>query len=89
LKTQLLEICNQAIGVMEILSVKKYNERQTKKFEERSKEVWDKIKAGKALTTELPQLAFYIFNKSHGFVAFTEKRAIWAKTKKELLELQR
>ncbi len=74
---------------MEILSVKKYNERQTKKWQERSDEVWDRIKAGKALTTELPQLAFYIFNKSHGFVAFTDKKAVWAKTKKELIDLQR
>ncbi len=34
----------------------------------------------------MPQLAFYIFNKNYGYVAFGERTALWDKTKKGVIE---
>lgn len=73
---------------MTVLSIKKYNEQQTKKWQQRYDEVMTRVKVGDAHLTELPQLAFYIFNKSYGYVAFDEAqhKSLWAKTKKEVIE---
>lgn len=73
---------------MQTLSIKKYNEKQVQKWNKRYDEVMGKVKTGDAYHTELPQLAFYIFNKNYGYVAFDESRnkALWAKTKKEVIE---
>jgi hypothetical protein len=73
---------------MQTLSIKKYNEKQTQKWRERYDEVMRDVHAGKRHLTELPQLAFFIFNKNYGYVAFDESRnkALWAKTKREVIE---
>jgi len=72
---------------METLSIKKYNEMQTRRWQQKYDEVMKEVKAGTRHLQELPQLAFYIFNKSYGYVAFDHARhkALWAKTKKEVI----
>jgi hypothetical protein len=69
---------------MEVLSIKKYNAMQTKLWEKRYGEVMDEVKKGNRHLTELPQLAFYIFDKSYGYVAFnhSKHKALWDKSKK-------
>ena len=67
---------------METLSIKKYNEQQTQKW----KADQDKaLKEGRHISM-LPQLAFYIFQKSYGYVAFAANVAVWGKTKKAAIE---
>jgi hypothetical protein len=69
---------------MQVLSIKKYNELQTQKWQRD----YDKAVAahGDRNWGCMPQLAFYIFNKNYGFVAFGEKTALWDKTKKGVIE---
>ena len=66
---------------MQVLSIAKYNQLQTQRWER---------DYNKAIAEErwncMPQLAFYIFNKKYGYVAFDEKTALWDKTKKGVLE---
>lgn len=71
---------------MEVLSVKKYNAMKTAKWQADYEQVQREINVGKRNYTELPQLAFYIYNKNYGYVAFNEKRSCWAKTKKAVIE---
>ena len=72
---------------MQVLSLKKYNEVQTKRWNDKYNEVMEEVKVGKRHLQELPQLAFYVFNKTYGYVAFDHDRhkALWAKTKKEVI----
>ena len=65
---------------MQVLSIKKYNDQQTAKWQEH----WDKAAAEQRWNC-MPQLAFYIFNKNYGYVASDGKRALWAKTKKAVI----
>jgi hypothetical protein len=69
---------------MEVLSCKKYNEKQTLKWREACE------KSKKANPTDWwhvrPQLAFYVFNKSYGYVAYGDRTALWAKTKKQVIK---
>lgn len=67
---------------MEVLSIKKYNQRQTEKWQRD----YDKAVAEGRNWGCMPQLAFYIFNKNYGYVAFGERTALWKKTKKEVIE---
>jgi hypothetical protein len=69
-------------NTMEVLSIKKYNQRQTEKWERD----YEKAKAEGRNWGCMPQLAFYIFNKNYGYVAFGERTALWKKTKKEVIE---
>ncbi len=73
---------------MEVLSINKYNDKQTRKWKQRYDEVMQKVNTGERHITELPQLAFFIFNKNYGYVAFDESRnkALWAKSKKAVIE---
>lgn len=73
---------------MEVLSIKKYNDKQARKWSQRYDEVMQKVNTGERHLTELPQLAFFIFNKNYGYVAFDESRskALWAKSKKAVIE---
>ncbi len=71
---------------MEVLSIKKYNAKQTAKWQRDFDKVAEEARLGKRTWSELPQLAFYIFEKSYGYVAFGEGRALWAKTKKEVID---
>lgn len=71
---------------MKVLSVKKYNAMKTAKWQADYEQVQREINVGKRNYTELPQLAFYIYNKNYGYVAFNEKRSYWAKTKKAVIE---
>jgi uncharacterized protein (DUF169 family) len=73
---------------MQVLRIDKYNEKQTRKWEQRYSEVMQKVRAGEKHFHELPQLAFYVFNKTYGFVAFDESKnkSLWAKTKKGVIE---
>ena len=66
---------------MDTLSVKKYNEMQTKKWSEDNDKA---LKEGRHVSM-LPHLNMYIFNRTYGFVAFTANCAMWAKTKKEVI----
>lgn len=70
---------------MQVLSVKKYNDQQTLKWNRD----WDKAKAEGRNWGCMPQLAFYLFNKTYGYVAFDEKTALWDKTKKGVIEYWR
>lgn len=73
---------------MNVLSIKKYNEKQTQKWRKRYDEVMEKVKTGERHLSELPQLAFFVFEKKYGYVAFDENKnkALWAKTKKKVIE---
>lgn len=72
---------------MKVLSIKKYNKMQIRRWEERWIETMEEVKVGAKYFSELPQLAFYIFNKSYGYVAFNHDmhKSLWAKTKKEVI----
>jgi len=67
---------------MEVLNCKKYNDMRTEKW---CKDCEQARLNGRHYTM-MPQLAFYIFNKNYGYVAFNEKKALWAKTKKQVIE---
>ena len=67
---------------MQVLSIKKYNEQQTQKWQRD----YEKAVAEGRNWGCMPQLAFYIFNKNYGYVAFGEKTALWDKTKKGVIE---
>jgi len=67
---------------MQVLSIKKYNEQQTQKWHRD----YDKAVAEGRNWGCMPQLAFYIFNKNYGYVAFDNKTALWDKTKKGVIE---
>ncbi len=71
----------QKTQTMQVLSIKKYNEQQTQKWHKD----WEKASAEQRWSC-MPQLAFYIFNKSYGYVAFDNKTALWDKTKKGVIE---
>jgi len=71
---------------MEVLSIKKYNAKQTAKWQQNYNKVAEEARFGKKNWSELPQLAFYIFEKNYGYVAFEGSRALWAKTKKEVID---
>lgn len=66
---------------MQTLTLKKYNEQQTSKWNSD----WHKALAEGRDHTCLPQLAFYVFEKTYGYVAFEANSAYWAKTKKEAI----
>lgn len=66
---------------MKVLSAKKYNEQQYQKWQRD----WETAKTEGRGWGEMPQLAFYWFRQSYGFVAFGERTALWAKTKKEVV----
>jgi len=66
---------------MEILSCKKYNEKQTLKWHKDYDICMKKIHAGERHITELPQLVMYVFLKKYGYVAFDGNRALWDKSK--------
>lgn len=71
---------------MEVLSIKKYNAKQTAKWQRDFDNVVNEINLGRRGWSELPQLAFYVFEKSYGYVAFEGGKALWAKTKKEVAD---
>jgi len=72
---------------MTALPIKKYNEQQTAKWKaDYNKKMAEKPNFNYG-TACLPQLAFYIFNKTYGYVAFGVGGHYWAKTKKEAIEL--
>jgi hypothetical protein len=71
---------------MEVLSIKKYNEKQTAKWHRDYDKVMQEVKKGNRSISELPQLAFYLFNHKYGYVAFGEKKALWHKTKKGVID---
>lgn len=66
---------------MEVLSCKKYNEKQTQKW----RDACNVARRGGRDLTCMPQLAFYIFNKNYGYVAHEGNTALWAKTKKQVI----
>jgi hypothetical protein len=66
---------------METLHVKKYNKKQEAKWH---KDYDNAKKAGRSWA-EMPQLVMYLFNKNYGYVAFGNNKALWAKTKKEVI----
>ena len=68
------------------MHVKKYNERQTAKWKKRYDEVMEAVNRGERHITELPQLAFFVFNKNYGYVATNGNKALWDKTKKGVTE---
>ena len=72
----------QKTQVMQVLSIKKYNELQTQKWHKD----YDKAKEEGRNWGCMPQLAFYIFNRNYGYVAFDNKTALWDKTKKGVIE---
>ena len=65
-----------------LLNVEKYNQKQTNKWR---KDCYKAISEGR--TYSMPQLAFYIFHKNYGYVAFGEKKALWGKTKKNVIDM--
>jgi hypothetical protein len=67
---------------MNTLPIKEYNAKQTSKWHEH----WDKAKEEGRNWGCMLQLAFYIFEKNYGYVAFDEKCACWAKTKHEAID---
>lgn len=67
---------------MQTLSIEKYNKQQTAKWNAD----YDKASAEGRHYTCMPQLAFYIFNKSYGYVAFEGSKALWAKSKKAVIQ---
>jgi hypothetical protein len=67
--------------LMETLHVKKYNAKQTRKWEKDCEQA--RIN-GRHFST-MPQLVMYLFNKNYGYVAFGNNKALWAKTKKEVI----
>ena len=67
---------------MQVLSIKKYNEQQTQKWQRD----YDKAVAEGRNWGCMPQLVFYIFNKNYGYVAFGDKTALWDKSKKGVIE---
>ena len=66
---------------MRTLTAKAYNDMQTRKWHED----WNKA-AKEGRYTNMPQLAFYIFEKQYGYVAFGERCACWGKTKEKAIE---
>lgn len=68
---------------MEALTIKKYNEQQTRKWQTD----WEKALYEGRDHTCLPQLAFYVFEKTYGYVAFAANTATWGKTKREAINL--
>jgi len=72
---------------VQVLNIKKYNEMQTNRWNDNYDKTMKEVTAGTRHLSELPQLAFYVFNKSYGYVAFDhdKHKALWAKTKKEVI----
>ena len=66
------------------LSCKKYNAMMTQKWRD------DCAKSKEANPIDwihtMPQLAFYVWDKNYGHVAYKKNTALWAKTKKEVIE---
>ena len=67
---------------MKVLSIKKYNDMQTKKW---------RANYDKACTEGVdfycrPQLVFYVFAKNYGYVASGSGINLWAKSKKEAIK---
>jgi hypothetical protein len=69
---------------MEVLSCKNYNKMRTQKWREACEK--NKVDNPTGWMYTMPQLVFYVFNKNYGYVAFDDKRAIWAKTKKQVIK---
>jgi len=69
---------------MEVLSAKKYIKKQTAKWESD----YEKARQEGRDWSMMPQLAFYLFNpqRNYGYVAFSNNRALWDKTKKGVIE---
>ena len=67
---------------MKTLTAKAYNAQQTRKWHED----WDKAVKERGYNNSLPQLAFYIFEKNYGYVAFEGNSACWRKTKAKAIE---
>jgi len=67
---------------MEVLSCKRYNDMRTEKWHKDC----ELARANGREWSMMPQLVFYIFNKNYGYVAFNNKTALWAKTKKQVIE---
>ena len=70
---------------MEVLRIDLYNQKQTIKWQQDHKKRMEEINRGERHISELPQLAFYLFTQKYGFVAFEGNKALWAKTKKEVI----
>ena len=68
---------------MEVLNIKKYNKQQTAKWQT----AWEKALYEGRDHTCLPQLAFYVWEKSYGYVAFAANKSCWAKTKREAINI--
>ena len=73
---------------MKVLSTNRYNHKQTMKWKEDHDKFMEDYRKGKRHITEAPQLAFYLFNPSrrYGYVAFDDKKALWHKTKKGVID---
>jgi hypothetical protein len=70
---------------MEVLRVDLYNQKQTIKWQQDHAKRMEEINRGERHISELPQLAFYLFNHKTGFIAFEGSKALWAKTKKGVI----
>jgi hypothetical protein len=64
---------------MRTLPIKKYNAEQIVKWSKNC----DKARVEGRDLGQMPQLAFYVFEKKYGYVAFEDNFAIWAKSKKD------
>ena len=67
---------------MNVLRVDLYNQQQTRKW----KEHCEKARQENRDWSCMPQLAMYLFNHKRGYVAFDDNKALWAKTKKEVIK---
>lgn len=74
---------------MQVLSVKEYNVRGEKKWNE----ACEKARSEGRDWSMMPQISFYIWEKNYGFTAFVDPvnnkggKAIWHKTKKGVIGL--
>jgi len=72
--------------MVQLSTCKKYNRCMEAKWSQD----WDKtlsdVNKGLRHLTELPQLAFYIFNKNYGYVVSTKNSARWFKNKPEAVQ---
>ncbi len=66
---------------MNVLRIDKYNNQQTAKWNND----YDKARYDGRHWSCMPQLAFYIFEKNRGYVAFEGSKALWHKTKKGVI----
>jgi len=80
------------IKIGTILPVARYNEIMTRKWKDDYEKTMKEINAGRRHTTELPQLAFYLFfdtkgnQRKRGYVLNYEGGAMCFKTKAECVK---